>query len=104
MMRLYVLLLTAFIAVGPGRTGHYEGANDLSSLLSKGLYEKMFPHHHPLYTYEAFIKAAAGFPEIHAVSGKNSAYTQEWTLSRHESRFTGKRRSVKAPGVNTEFA
>ena len=35
---------------------------DITALLSKGLYEQFFPHHHPLYSYEAFIKAAASFP------------------------------------------
>ena len=76
MMRLYVLLLATLTAVGPVRTGHCEGANDLSSLLSKGLYEKMFPHHHPLYTYEAFIKAAAGFP-LFAADGDPSVRKRE---------------------------
>ena len=76
MMRLYVLLLATLIVVGPVRTGHCEGADDLSSLLSKGLYEKMFPHHHPLYTYEAFIKAAAGFP-LFAADGDPSVRKRE---------------------------
>jgi chitinase len=31
-------------------------------LLSKQQYERLFPHHNPLYSYEAFIKAAAYFP------------------------------------------
>src|ERR1700748_57571 len=35
---------------------------DTPALLSKQQYERFFPHHHLLYTYEAFIKAAATFP------------------------------------------
>jgi len=31
-------------------------------LLTRSQYENYFPHHHPLYSYDALIKAAAGFP------------------------------------------
>lgn len=34
----------------------------VAQLLNRTQYEKLFPHHHPIYTYEAFIKAAASFP------------------------------------------
>jgi len=34
----------------------------IAALLSKAQYEKSFPHHHPIYTYEALIAAAASFP------------------------------------------
>jgi hypothetical protein len=34
----------------------------IASLLTRQQYERFFPHHHPLYTYDAFIKAAASFP------------------------------------------
>jgi hypothetical protein len=34
----------------------------VSSLLSKQQYEQFFPHHHRLYSYEAFVQAAASFP------------------------------------------
>lgn len=40
---------------GPPDTG-------LASLLSNAQYENYFPHHNPLYSYEALIKAAATFP------------------------------------------
>jgi basic endochitinase B len=76
MMRLYLLLLTGLLAGVPGVTGYTKEANDLSSLLSKGLYEEMFPHHHPLYTYDAFIKAAAGFP-LFAADGDPSVRKRE---------------------------
>ena len=47
----------------PGEaSGLSRSANGLSSLLAPAEYEKLFPHHHPLYTYEALIKAAAAFP------------------------------------------
>jgi chitinase len=76
MMRLYLLLLTVVLAGGPGNSGRGEERADLSSLLGKGLYEKMFPHHHSLYTYEAFIKAAAGFP-LFAADGDPSVRKRE---------------------------
>jgi hypothetical protein len=76
MMRLYLLLLAGLLTGGPGRAGHGEGADDLSSLLSRGQYEKMFPHHHPLYSYEAFIKAAASFP-LFAADGDPSVRKRE---------------------------
>jgi basic endochitinase B len=34
----------------------------MAQLLSKAEYETLFPHHHRIYTYEAFIKATASFP------------------------------------------
>jgi chitinase len=36
--------------------------NGVEALLSRKQYEQFFPHHHSIYTYEAFIKAAADFP------------------------------------------
>jgi chitinase len=67
-------LLTGLLASGSGGAGY--DANDLSPLLSKALYEKLFPHHHPLYTYEAFIKAAASFP-LFATDGDPSVHKRE---------------------------
>jgi chitinase len=59
----FCLLLSAAILTG-GFTGSscQREERPLSSLLSKDLYEKAFPHHHVIYTYEALIKAAASFP------------------------------------------
>jgi hypothetical protein len=37
-------------------------AAGVETLLSRQQYEQLFPHHNPIYTYEAFIKAAAYFP------------------------------------------
>lgn len=34
----------------------------IEGLVSRQQYEQFFPHHNPLYTYDAFIKAAAYFP------------------------------------------
>ena len=75
-MRPYLLLLVIWLTGGAGQTGCKEGANDLSSLLDKGLYEKMFPHHHALYSYESLIKAAASFP-LFAADGDPSARKRE---------------------------
>lgn len=76
MMRLYFLVLTSLLTVGTGPVIHREAG--LSPLLSKGLYEKMFPHHHSLYTYEALIQAAATFP---AFAGEGDATTRKRELA-----------------------
>jgi basic endochitinase B len=77
MMGLYLLLLAILPVNGPGRAAiDRAAADDLSSLLSRGLYEKMFPHHHSLYTYESLIKAAAGFP-LFAADGEPSVRKRE---------------------------
>jgi len=47
----------------PAKNGSRPGEG-LSSLLTKQQYEQLFPHHHPLYTYEALIKASADFPSF----------------------------------------
>jgi chitinase len=60
-MKLYLLLLTGWLPVG--LMPFYRGERtDIASLLSREQYEQFFPHHHPLYSYTAFIKAAASFP------------------------------------------
>jgi hypothetical protein len=71
MMRFYILMLAAgllTLAAGlpslSGRTLYRTEKDNLSSLLSKAQYESFFPHHHPLYSYEALIKAAASFPSF----------------------------------------
>lgn len=61
-MRLCLLLLTAILTGGSIGSSCKREDRPLSSLLSKDLYEKAFPHHNALYTYEALIKAAASFP------------------------------------------
>jgi len=60
-MRVYLLLLAAVLgSYGKIRTGEQDPG--VSAMLSKAQYERLFPHHHPIYTYEAFIKAAGSFP------------------------------------------
>jgi len=60
-MKLYLLLLTGWLPVG--LMPFYRGERtDIASLLSREQYEQFFPHHHPLYSYASFIKAAASFP------------------------------------------
>lgn len=61
-MRLCLLLSAAILTGGFTGSSCQREERSLSSLLSKDLYEKAFPHHHPIYTYEALIKAAASFP------------------------------------------
>lgn len=61
-MRSTLLLLLAGLSSVSGRS--YSPAADagLASLLTRAQYEVYFPHHDTLYSYEALIKAAAGFP------------------------------------------
>ncbi len=62
----YLLLLLA--VVNPG----------VSSLLPKQQYEQFFPHHNPLYSYEAFIQATASFPLF---AGEGSPETRKRELA-----------------------
>lgn len=63
-MQLYLLLasvlITASITAPPYPPVREE--NGITELLAKPAYEQLFPHHHPIYTYEAFVKAASSFP------------------------------------------
>jgi chitinase len=61
-MRLFFLLLASCLTGGVSCLSFQQGDHPLSSLLSKDQYEKAFPHHNAIYTYEALIKAAASFP------------------------------------------
>ncbi len=51
----------------------------VSSLLSKQQYEQFFPHHDRLYSYEAFIQAAASFP-LFAGEGLRRCVSGNWLL------------------------
>jgi hypothetical protein len=62
MMRFHLVLLLAGLLPVSGRSFSPAADAGLASLLTKAQYENYFPHHHPLYSYEALIKAAAGFP------------------------------------------
>lgn len=50
----------------------------LASLLNKKDYEQLFPHHHAIYTYEALISAAAGFPDF---AGEGDIQTRKRELA-----------------------
>ena len=60
----YFLLLALGLPSLSGRPIDRAEKDGLSSLLSKAQYEHFFPHHHPLYSYGAFVKAARGYPEF----------------------------------------
>jgi chitinase len=57
---MYLLFIWLAAWVSPAPQG--AGTGGVTSLLSRQQYEQFFPHHHSIYTYEAFIKAAATFP------------------------------------------
>ncbi len=65
----YVLVLSLLLHGGP----QPPAAPGLPSLLTHQQYERLFPHHNPLYTYEALIKAAESFP---AFAGEGSRETR----------------------------
>jgi len=60
-MRLYLLFLAGVLGF-IGSPSREEQVSGISALLNKSQYERLFPHHHALYTYEAFINAAGSFP------------------------------------------
>jgi len=62
MIRRYWLLWAAMLPSLSGHSSYRTGEGGLSSVLTKVQYETFFPHHHPLYSYEALVKAAATYP------------------------------------------
>jgi len=73
-MKLYLLLLIGWLSAG--QTTAQTERKDISALLSREQYEQFFPHHHPLYSYDAFIKAAASFP-LFAAEGDQTTRRRE---------------------------
>jgi chitinase len=55
---MFIIVLLLAFAHPPADQG------GLASLLSRQQYEQLFPHHNAIYTYDALLKAAAGFPEF----------------------------------------
>jgi basic endochitinase B len=75
-MRTLLLLLLTELSLVAGRPHPAASEGGLASMLTKAQYEKYFPHHHSLYSYEALIKAAAGFP-LFAAEGDVTARRRE---------------------------
>src|SRR5579871_1044359 len=75
-MLISFLLLAAFITPTPVTLSGPAEPAGVAALLSREQYERFFPHHNPLYTYEAFIKAAAYFP-LFAGEGSPQARKRE---------------------------
>ena len=75
-MRSLLLLLLTVHGLLPGRSNSPAAEGGLASMLTKVQYERLFPHHHPLYSYEGLIKAAAGFPGF-AAEGDITARRRE---------------------------
>ena len=61
-MLIPFLLLAVWISPGPVSLPHPVKPAGIETLISRQQYERAFPHHHSLYSYEDFIKAAAYFP------------------------------------------
>lgn len=61
MVKIYALLLSGCLAMGFIPSSRSARAVT-GPLLSKEQYESFFPHHDVLYSYEAFVKAAASYP------------------------------------------
>ena len=61
-MRCLLLLLLTGLSAIPGRSSGPGAEGRLASILSRAQYEHFFPHHNPLYSYDALISAAATFP------------------------------------------
>ncbi|HEV2354773.1 MAG TPA: chitinase [Puia sp.] len=78
MNRIWLACLVIGLYPPAGRTFGREEQPDLSSLLSKALYERMFPHHHPIYTYDALLRAASAFP---AFAGEGDATVRRRELA-----------------------
>lgn len=74
-MRTLVLLLSMGFCQISGQPGG-AAQHGLSGLISKAQYERCFPHHHPIYTYQALITAAAAFPAF-AAEGNETVRRRE---------------------------
>jgi chitinase len=61
-MILLFFWLAAWVSPGPDPLPNKAVQAGVPGLLSRRQYEQLFPHHNALYTYDAFIKAAAYFP------------------------------------------
>ena len=77
-MLVSFLLLAAFFSPEPVTLPHPVERAGVEVLLSREQYERFFPHHNALYTYEAFIKAAAYFPLF---AGEGSPETRKRELA-----------------------
>jgi chitinase len=78
MMRSLVVLLAIGLCSLSGRDAGHGEVRGLSSLLTNEQYEQYFPHHHPIYSYDALIEAAAGFP---AFAGEGDETTRRRELA-----------------------
>jgi chitinase len=63
-MKLLLILMAGWFVrwSAPAPAPAERAESGVASLLTRQEYERFFPHHDPLYSYESFIKAAAGFP------------------------------------------
>jgi chitinase len=61
-MHYLIFLLIALVAPGAVASSQNTATTGVAALLSRQQYEQFFPHHNALYSYDAFIKAAAYFP------------------------------------------
>src|ERR1035437_3876591 len=61
-MKLYFLGTCIGVASFLQTLGPGELDQGIGQLFSKEQYQRFFPHHHVIYTYESLIKAAKSFP------------------------------------------
>lgn len=61
-MRLYFFILAGLLFLREPQGLGLPLTSGLELLLSKQQYEKIFPHHNPIYTYENLVTAAGSFP------------------------------------------
>jgi hypothetical protein len=61
-MLLLFFWLATWVTPGSAPLPNEAAQAGVAGFLSRQQYEKLFPHHNSLYTYDAFIKAAAYFP------------------------------------------
>lgn len=61
-MKPFSLLIISLIIISPTAFCHTTQDSSLAHLISKKQYEKLFPHHDAIYTYENFLNASNSFP------------------------------------------
>lgn len=61
-MKKIFLLISVLITIASSAFCESQNDSSVTGLISKKMFEKIFPHHHAIYTYKNFITAAKSFP------------------------------------------
>jgi hypothetical protein len=75
-MKLFILSIISFIIISKPAFSNADQDSSVADLISKKQYEKLFPHHNAIYSYENFIEASKSF-SLFANEGDSSTRKKE---------------------------